>query len=234
MSIKMNKKWLLISFFPALAGIFPLVASADTEEDGRLWLNFSAQGDTPVERWRWYAEIQPRWREEGEQFDQLIIRPAVNYKLTDASSIWLGYAHVTSHPVNRATVDENRLWQQYIYNFSPINGVAITSRTRLEQRWLENGEDTGYRLRQTLRLARPFDSAPSLSAVVSDEIFINLNSTDWGARSGFDQNRLFAGFSYAITGKTKVEMGYLNQYVRTSTNDRMNHVLSTSFSINFK
>jgi hypothetical protein len=30
-------------------------------------------------------------------------------------------------------------------------------------------------------------------ASISDELFVNLRDTDWGARAGFDQNRLFIG-----------------------------------------
>jgi len=54
-----------------------------------------------------------------------------------------------------------------------------------------------------------------------------------GARSGFDQNRAFAGASYVFSKQGRVEIGYLNQYVRLAGNDRVNHVLSTSLMLSF-
>ena len=93
-----------------LLAIACLPAHAETEEDGRLWLNLSAQGEISG-NWGWYFEVQPRWREEGEQFDQLLVRPAISYRLDQRSSLWLGYGRVVSHPVAGDTVDEDRLWQ---------------------------------------------------------------------------------------------------------------------------
>ncbi len=69
-------------------------AHAETIEDGRVWLNVNMIGRLPAENWRWYAELQPRWREEGETFDQVLIRPAVLYDFNKQTSAWLGYANV--------------------------------------------------------------------------------------------------------------------------------------------
>lgn len=208
-------------------------AAADNVEDGRIWLNLTLQGDLPAQGWRWYAELQPRWREEGRDLDAVLVRPAVYYKLSASDSIWFGYGYIPSYPASGGMRYENRLWQQYLHAFDPWNGIALSSRTRLEERRLEDGDDTGYRLRQMLRASRQFAANPAWGAVVWDEVFVNANDTDWGARNGFDQNRAFVGVSYAFSGKAKVEAGYLNQYIRTVGDDRMNHVLSAALSINF-
>lgn len=218
------------------AGLLVLVSHsgyADTREDGRFWLNINAKGSLPVEGLGWYAELQPRWRQEGSTLDQLQLRPALFYKLSAQSTVWLGYSKVISHPAGQANTHEDRLWQQFSYQFDPIANMNITSRTRFEQRWLDNGDDTGYRLRQMFKLSRPIDSIPNASFVVSEEYFVNLNDTDWGARSGFDQNRLFLGGAYKLNPTAKIEMGYLNQYVNGARFDRMNHVLSTAVEFNF-
>ena len=114
--------------FPAFYGS----AWADTEEDGRIWFNLNAQGKLSAEGWNWYAEIQPRWRDEGAHLDSVLLRPAIFYKLSAKSSIWLGYANVTNHPAGRSASEENRLWQQYTYNFDPFQTFALQSRTRFE------------------------------------------------------------------------------------------------------
>ncbi len=210
-----------------------LTVLAETEEDGNFWLNVNAQGKLPIEHLNWYAEIQPRWREEGKHFDTLILRPAIFYKFSDQGSIWVGYASVRNHPSGRSTQEENRFWQQFMYDFEPIETLKFQNRTRLEQRRLETGSDTGYRLRQMLRVTKPIKSQPDIKLVVWDELFVHLNDTDWGAHQGFDQNRLFLGAAIAIQQGFIVEAGYMNQYINSSEVNRINHVLSTTINLNF-
>ena len=208
-------------------------AWGDTEEDGRVWFNLNAQGKLPAANWNWYAEVQPRWRDEGGHLDSVLLRPAIFYKLSAKSSIWLGYANVTNHPAGRSAFEENRLWQQYTYNFDPFHAFVLQSRTRLEERRIEATDDTGYRMRQMLRISRPLAGNAAVSLVAWDEFFINLNDTDWGAHNGTDQNRLFLGASWAVNPTVKLEMGYLNQYVNTQQVDRVNHILSTTMGLTF-
>ena len=225
-----NIKYLIVCcFFFAV----PLQAHAGPEVDNRVWLNLNAQGPLPFEKFAWYVELQPRAREEGEALDQLLSRVAVWYKLTPQSSLWLGYGNIRTHGAKSGIVDENRLWQQYTHNFKIFDDIGMLSRTRLEQRRLENGHDIGFRVRQMIRLTKPFEAHPQLSLVGSNEIFFNFNDTDWGARSGFDQNRLFFGLGYALAPKIRIEAGYLNQYVDTATVNRMNHVLSLNVGLSF-
>jgi len=209
-------------------------ANADTEEDGRFWLNVNATGALPLENWRWYAELQPRWREEGSHFDQLLIRPAVFYALNKQTSLWLGYAHVTTHPNSKPSFEENRVWQQLLHNFEPVGSLSIQSRTRLEQRFIENSHETGHKIRQMIRLTMPSAISPKLHWVAYDEYFINLNDTDYGARRGFDQNRAFLGVNWAFQPDVKFEVGYLNQYVNQHGKpDSENHVASSTLVLSF-
>lgn len=85
-----------------LANIAPTMAN--TEEDGRYWLSVYAQGKLPVENLYWSMDIHPRWREEGEQFDQLILRPAVFYRLNPKASVWMGYDTIISHPAGNPPI----------------------------------------------------------------------------------------------------------------------------------
>lgn len=208
-------------------------AYAETIEDGRAWLNLTLTGALPAENWRWYAELQPRLREEGSHLDQVLLRPAIYYNLTKQSSVWAGYAHVITHPAGKSAFDEHRLWQQYLYQFSPVGDLAIQSRTRVEQRFIENSDDTGYKLRQMFRVMMPSGIDSRLSWVLYDEYFINLNQTDYGAQKGFDQNRAFVGANWTITPQAKFEFGYLNQHVKTKHADLVNHVLSSTFNFSF-
>ncbi len=84
-----------------------------------------------------------------------------------------------------------------------------------------------------LKVTKPVSRGSDLSWVLSDELFLNFNNTDWGARSGIDQNRAFLGLSYKIDASATLELGYLNQAVNTRTVDRENHVFSSTLSLKF-
>ena len=69
-------------------------------------------------------------------------------------------------------------------------------------------------------------------------MFVNLVSTGWSApaptsKRGFDQNRAFAGIGYRWNPYILTEVGYMNQYVNTTTKDRMNHILSINVFLDF-
>ena len=228
----MTKKFTYIALGAAL--VLACRAHAETIEDGRYWFNVNVTGPTPVENLRWYAELQPRWRDEGAKLDQTILRPALSYALSEQASVWLGYAYVVTHPAGKPAFDEHRYWQQFLYNFSPIQTLSIQSRTRIEQRQIEDSSDTGHKLRQMLRLTLPSQLSPNLQWVVYDEYFVNLNDTDYGAVRGFDQNRAFVGVNWAFNPNTRLEIGYLNQTVNRRQNiDLENHVLSSTLTLRF-
>lgn len=204
---------------------------AETLEDGRAWLNLTAEGDV-TQKWRWYLEFQPRFKEEAREFDQYIFRPGIQYRLSSNTLVGGGYAYVRSRTADDYS-NENRIWQQIVHSRTWREDIQFVSRSRLEQRFLDTGDDMGLRYRQLLRVSRPLSALPSVSPLLWNELFINLKDTDWGAQSGFDQNRLFAGIAWRMTPDARLEFGYLNQYVRGRVQDSMNHVLSTSLLLNF-
>lgn len=208
-----------------------LPALAEVEEDGRIWFNQTLQGRVS-EQVGWYVELQQRLREEGGDLDQLLLRPALKYSLSANSSVWLGYGYVSTHPNVGDHVHEHRLWQQYLHQFDAWHGFTFSSRTRIEQRRVEGADDTGHRLRQLLRMQYPL-GVMNASVVVWDEYFVHLNDTDWQARRGFDQNRLFVGAAFNYSPQTKLEVGYLNQTINTANPDKSNHVLSTVLAVDF-
>lgn len=84
-----------------------------------------------------------------------------------------------------------------------------------------------------IRAVRPSSLSPQLSWVAFNELFVNLDQTQWGARSGIDQNRVFVGINWKFNAISNVDVGYLNQFVNNRTIDRENHVLMTTFRFNF-
>ncbi|MEK6246540.1 MAG: DUF2490 domain-containing protein, partial [Planctomycetales bacterium] len=129
-------------------------------------------------------------------------------------------------------IDENRIWQQLTWS-DRIGRFSCLLRPRLEQRFLTSGNDMGLRFRQFVKLWRPLSYDPRFSLVSWDELFIHLNDTDWGARAGFNQNRLFVGVGWDPNSndRWRTEIGYLYQEINVPGvgNNMSNHILSINF-----
>lgn len=223
----------LMLISPALTMLGSSHAYAGPQVDGGYWFNLRMQGELPVHHFYWDMDINPRWRDEGKHLDTLYLRPAVFYKPDAKTSLWLGHDTIASHPDGKSSYQENRWWQQFQYQFEPYHSITFTNRSRLEERTREGFHDTGHRLRQMFRAAQPVTNHPALSVVVSDEVFINVDQTDWGAHRGLDQNRFFVGVNWKIDKSYVLETGYLNQLVNKATRNLENHVVTTTLSFKF-
>jgi hypothetical protein len=216
------------------------MAYGATVESSGIWFAGTAQGSLEIlsprlRNYRWWFDTQARQWSGGGTSDQVTIRTGLGYSIMDNTAVWLGYAWNTTSPKGKNRSNENRIWQQLTWSrqFRP---VRVSSRTRLEQRFLEIGDDTGWRFRQYLKLSYPLPFETRFSLVGYDEVFINMNRTDWGADRGFSQNRAFLGFGWSFDPNRRMsaEMGYLNQYVhKSSGDDEMSHILAINLFLNF-
>ena len=205
---------------------------AQTIEDEGWWGAVFSQGDLSQDgRIRWWFDGHARFQDDADGFNVSIVRPGIGFKLTDTATFWAGYGWIRTRPIgDRDDFDENRLWQQITWSRS-LNPTKLGFRSRLEPRFLETGDDTGWRFRQLVAARTPIAGAEGLKFVVWDEVFIHLNDTDFGAQAGFNQNRLFVGLGYSPNpeSKSRIEFGYLNQFIDSSAgDDRMNHLLSVN------
>lgn len=216
-----------------------LKANAGVEEDSGVWGVVQGQGafvnsDSASKNWLWWMEGQGRFFNDSSRLGQSLIRPGVGYKLSDNSSAWLGYAWIYTRPQDSSSTDEHRIWQQFSWADGYDWGNLFT-RTRLEQRFLNNGDDTGWRFRQFAKYTHPLFSN-RIYASIWDEVFVNINSTDWGAENGFGQNRAFAGIGAFVDSARhyRIELGYMNQFINTANGkDEMNHILSCNLFIRY-
>jgi hypothetical protein len=224
--------WILLACWCVWAAEPVDHAFAETVDDAGLWTGVFASGDINphVEegKWWWWFDGQMRFFEEDGGFGQSLVRPGVGYKLTDKLTLWSGYAWIHTETGTAPDTEEHRVWEQvtWSHNFDP---TTLDLRSRLEQRLMETGDDTGLRFRQQVAIHRPIGFASNFTWVVSDEFFFNLNDTDWGANSGFDQNRAFLGVGWKPSSKHvwRIETGYLNQFIdRSSGDDTCNHLLT--------
>lgn len=219
----------LRTFWPALwlAGT-SLPAAAQADHDGQLWINATAFGG--IGSLAVFAEVQPRFGEVISRLDQLIVRPAIGWKISDSVTLYQGYARLENTPPGQRAVSEDRSFQQLGWEIGTVARVKLSSRTRFEQRFQTSGRDTGFRLRQQLRAAIPLtDETRGVAAVAWTEAFVALNGTDWGARAGLDRVRTFAGLELPLAGTSTLEVGYMNQTVNApASRVTMDHIVSVN------
>jgi hypothetical protein len=239
----MRRSW---RFFLTIIFLFPFaflatgMSRAGTLEKSGIWFAGFGKGSFETigpkfEKYLWWLDVQARYLGGGDNFKQGIVRPGLGYAITESTAVWLGYAWIGTSPIGGDDFQEQRIWQQLTWS-TQLKPVMFSSRTRLEQRFLETGDDTGWRFRQFFKLSYPLPFEARLKLVGYDEIFININKTDWGAETGLDQNRIFLGFGWNFDPHERViaEVGYLNQYIRKpSSPDEMNHILSINLFLNF-
>jgi hypothetical protein len=75
----------------------------------------------------------------------------IYYQLNKHASIWLGYVHDWIAPLNKTTLNENRIYQDFVWKQS-FGEFNFTSRTRMDERMhLRTGGPNAYRPRQLLK-----------------------------------------------------------------------------------
>ena len=215
----------------------------NTRSDFRLWTPVYLTVSLPS-KFIAYMEVNPRIGDDVTNIDQLLLRPALGYQLTENLSIWQGYAWVGNfnqkHTAPQSPFfEENRIYQQVNYK-QKFSAFKLLSRTRLEERWIEHADGTAVRFRQMLRADVPIPQAPEWAFVAYDEVFINLNTvgvaTGKGPGAGLDQNRFFLGVNKTFSQYLNVDLGYQNQMLNSrqlpGNANLINHILMIQFFIN--
>lgn len=179
------------------------------------------------DKWGVHLEAQFRRNQVIKNGQQLLLRTGLNYHLSDAAFVTLGYCFVETYPYGafpvKASFPENRIWQQLQVK-NKMGIIEWVSRFRLEQRFskipvlnasvYEPG-DAVYtnRFRLLNRASIPFKGKSiqdrSLYVSVYDEFFVNFGKHV--TANIFDQNRAYLALGYKIPKVGRLELGYMNQ-----------------------
>jgi hypothetical protein len=190
-----------------------LLAGPAAAQDIQSWNTLLVQGPVDGKLLIW-GELQPRFSNDFSRLGQFIARGAVGVRLKHDIDLHAGYHYQHNNPAPGVSSDEHRFWQQVM---APIirksNGLALITRFRLEQRTFEGRDDTGWRLRMLWRIQQPLQGVGTGGPLAWSETFVALNSTDWGARGGFDQQRSFVGWLQPLGRRLNLEAGYMNQHI---------------------
>lgn len=181
----------------ALAAASPAHASDEAFE---FWLNPSVStdldADTSVE-----LETAQRLRNSADgRVDTYYARLWLQQDLSD--SFTLGGA--LERRINDGGRDETRTMQQ----LSGKHGVLRT-RLRLEQRFVDNANRMGLRLRPRLGVALPLDEEGRWQAEASAELGWTIRSTRAGGDEGITGLRTVVGVGYEVSDNFDVTLAYL-------------------------
>lgn len=214
----------------ALLSALLAASPAAAEDDFQPWL--AATATIPVaERVVVWLEGQARTSDDASRLNQILLRPALGYRVTPTTTLFAGYAFVPTNPRGPASSKEHRIWQQATFRIAGDGqGITLSGRSRLEQRFREEDGQVGHRYRQLVRLTAPVDGK-GVQAVVWSEAFLGLNDTRWGQPGGLDRWRNFLGVSLPVASTLRVEPGYMNEVIEQRDQDRMNHI--ASLTLNF-
>lgn len=209
----------------------PTSAAAQPEQDFAIWgaMFFTAQLDQRAPSVAFWLDVQGR---QNDSSTAQVIRPALGVTLSSWASLWLGYASLLTWfdgPAERTT--ENRLFEQLILKYRR-DGLLLMSRTRAEQRYLQEAPGMANRFREMVRVNyRPKERVP-VGIAFKDEVFFQFGGDAWAAQ-GFEQHRVFLGLAmFPVAKILRVEVGYLNVFLSRDRN-RMSHVLSISFFLSY-
>jgi hypothetical protein len=155
---------------------------------------------------------------------------------TQVYRLWLGtkIGKVTVmggvHRSKEGSTRETRLMSQASYSLA---GTPFKGRTRLEQRFIDDAAQTGWRLRQRIGVAFPLGRGDEgWTLVGSAEGFFTLRATSRTGQEGLTGLRTFAGFERSF-GKVDLELGYTRQQnIRDNAPDRVGHAPTLSVTLN--
>lgn len=209
---------------PLLFAASPAVAQ---QTDEQLWLQTNAS--VPIgAREKITFEGIARFSDRVGGLSHTEIGGLFTHSLRGGIELSFGYRHVEDWNAAGRLPNEERLRQMILV---PL-GAGFAGRLRFEQRFNSSGREVGFRLRPRLGFDRPVGSH-GLHVFATQEHFLNLNSTAWGARGGYERMRNAVGLSIPLSASLRGEVGYLNQYRfgRNGARDQMDHALTFTLSI---
>jgi hypothetical protein len=215
-----------------LIAFTPSFSQSVTDHNANVWLMYF--GDHPFSsRWGVHLEAQARRSDMGLWWQQLLLRPGINYQINRYTSATIGYAFVNAYPYgnypSRATLSEHRTFEQ-LWIKHPLGPIGLQHRLRLEQRVMQTLPSGTSQTRQTelrqrfrymLRGDIPLADKGRVYLGLYDEFFINFGGNR-GLRY-LDQNRAYAAVGFKLSRFEKFEVGYLHQYIPQRNNRVFEH-----------
>ena len=214
------------------AAIAAIPTSALASEDGQVWIAGSATIKLN-DAWRLSEDMSARFSDDRNGLYQLQSATLLHYRLGKKVTVAGGYVHSPQYSDGDRIALERRAREQVtVDDIGRIGAGKISARLRMEQRWRDNADGTAWRIRPYVKYALPLVGKTSL--VLSNETFLNLNTTTFQQQDGLDRMRNLIAINTPLLKNFTAEIGYLNQYgfVRGGE-DTSDHVASLSLTASF-
>lgn len=203
------------------------------DPNSNLWV--SHWGDHKVhDRWSLHTEGHWRRADLGARWQQLLLRPAVNFHLNDKISFTFGYSYYANYPYSTYPIRfqnwEHQVWQQ-VQLTQQLGRVRVQNRFRMEERYIARiiADDTDpsqgsldtyayqnrfrYRVWVTVPLGSHDMVEPGVfTANFYDEVFLNFG--DPSRLDHINQNRISALLGYKVSEPLNVLAGFLYQTIQ--------------------
>jgi hypothetical protein len=204
----MNLK--LVTALLGATAVCVMASPASARSDEQIWANANATvklGD----RWRLSEEGTIRFSDNRNGLYEIESNTLLGYRLNKMVTLWAGYTHNPPYAGGDFTVMEHRAREQVTFDgFAKLGKGKLNGRIRLEQRWREHVDGTGWRVRPYLKFSLPIAGKTALN--LSSEPFFNLNTTPFQRQSGLDRVRNLVTVSTPLTKTLSGEVGYMNQH----------------------
>ena len=218
----------LALLFTSLAIATPAAA----DDDSQLWAGGSVTAKLS-DKWRLSQELTTRFSNQRNGLYEIESNTLVGYTVGKGVTLWAGYTHDPNYSAGDFTIMEHRAREQVtVDNFARLAGGRFNGRIRVEQRWREGLDGTGWRVRPWIKYTLPLHKDGKTALVLSTEPFFNLSTTSFQRASGLDRVRSLIGISTPLAKNLNVEAGYLNQhtFVRHGP-DNDDHVASIALNL---
>jgi hypothetical protein len=191
----------------ALAMAAPASAA---RSDQQLWTNLNVTVKLS-DRWRLSEEGTVRFSDKRNGLYEIESNTLLGYRLNKVVTLWAGYTHNPQYSGGDFTIMEHRAREQVTFDgFAMIGKGKLNGRIRLEQRWRDGLDGTGWRVRPYLKYSLPIAGKTALN--LSTEPFFNLDTTAFQKQSGLERVRNLVTVSTPLTRNLTGEVGYMNQY----------------------
>jgi hypothetical protein len=200
-----------------------------TPADLQLWPSISVAA--PINsRFEVRADGILQVTENVSRVSRELVRVVLIGKLNDRLALGGGYTWTrVDDGTGRQSVEHRAVQELDLRIPVGTNAVALSSRTRLEERRREQDPTIAVRLRQQTRLDLPL-SGRGVRAVVWNEYFYAINATDWSGRAGPRLMLNFVGIHIPVTKGIAIEPGYLNQTDFIAGRNQRHHVVALFFT----
>ena len=201
-----------------------LCRAQETDWNDNLWFQYFGSHPIGTNGWGVHLEGQLRLADMGSRWQQILLRPGVNYSINPSVMLSAGYCFIEAYPYGGFPVPHqfpiNATWEQVLWR-ADFLGLRWVQRFRLEQRWIgvvlpQPGggwavEDWRYenRFRYMLRTTIPFKKQSPWYVALWDEVFINFGENV--LLNQFDQNRATVALGRKLSKTVNLEVGYMLQ-----------------------